>query len=81
MNVEWDKLFDKIYIINLESRKDRKKNMINVLKDLNIKNYEFVKATNRNEKTWKEALNELKIDGVSVNDFEKNEKYYMMVKS
>ena len=74
MKVEWDKLFDKIYIINLESRKDRKKNMINVLKDLNIKNYEFVKATNRNEKTWKEALNELKIDGVSVNDFEKNEK-------
>lgn len=74
MDLYWNKLFPKIYIINLESRKDRKKNMMKVLKDLNITNYEFIKATDRDEKNWKKALNEINIKGATGKDYEKDEK-------
>ena len=42
--------WDKIYIINLERREDRKEKMIEELKKENIKNYEFIKAIDGQDK-------------------------------
>jgi GR25 family glycosyltransferase involved in LPS biosynthesis len=42
-------VFDKIYIINLEHRKDRKDSVIKQLEKENITNYEFITAVNGND--------------------------------
>lgn len=45
---------DKVFVINLKSRKDRKKNIIKELKRIGINNYEIFKAIKPNEETIKE---------------------------
>lgn len=79
--MDWNRLFPKIYIINLEYRKDRKKHMKKLLKDLNITNYEFINATDRDEKNWINALieigviknkNEYKPELLFTNKYKKN---------
>lgn len=46
--------FDKIFIINLEHRIDRKEYIISLFEKYNITNYEFVKATKLNKEDIKE---------------------------
>jgi hypothetical protein len=47
-----DTYFDRIFIINLKSRTDRKEAMIKKLKQVNITNYEFVEAINGSEQPY-----------------------------
>jgi GR25 family glycosyltransferase involved in LPS biosynthesis len=47
-----DTYFDRIFIINLKSRTDRKEAMIKKLKQVNITNYEFVDAINGSEQPY-----------------------------
>lgn len=53
--------FDHVFVINLESSKDRKSSMKKSLKLMGIpsKKITFVKATDRTDKSWKKALQEI----------------------
>jgi GR25 family glycosyltransferase involved in LPS biosynthesis len=46
MNIDINKYFDRIFIINLKKRSDRKEKMIKRLSKAGISNYEFVEAIN-----------------------------------
>lgn len=60
---EFEKVsWDKIYIINLERRPDRKKEMMNKLEKLGLENYEFVNAVDGQKDKIKNSYEKLKID-------------------
>jgi hypothetical protein len=48
-NNDTNDIDDKIKIVNLERRPDRKENMIEKLKQQNITNYEFIRAVDGRE--------------------------------
>lgn len=51
----------KVYVINLEHRKDRKKYMMAKIQEMGIAKHKikFIKATDRSEQSWLEALYEI----------------------
>lgn len=51
---------DKVYIINLKRRSDRKKLIIKELTKVGIKNYEFIEAVDGNDADIKEKYRKLK---------------------
>lgn len=53
-------LWEKIFIINLARRTDRKESMINMLNKFNLTNYEFVEAVDGNDQDILQEFNELK---------------------
>ncbi len=53
---------DKIYIINLERRNDRKKKIIDELKKIGVKNYEFITAVDGNDVNVQNLYKRLKND-------------------
>ncbi len=55
--------WDKIYIINLERRLDRRKEMVNKLEKMGLTNYEFISAVDGQKHRIKNAYEKLKIDG------------------
>lgn len=61
---EFEKItWDKIYIINLERRQDRKNDMMNKLEKIGLKNYEFVNAVDGQKDKIKNAYEKLKNGG------------------
>lgn len=57
--------WNKIYIINLKRRTDRKLKMIEKLKIANLNNYEFIEGIDGNNTKIKEEFNELKKDNLT----------------
>lgn len=53
---------NKIYIINLEYRTDRKMKLENLLQKYNINNYEFIKAIDKNNEYVKQEYENLKLN-------------------
>lgn len=54
------KLFDNIYVINLESSIERHNHIVSEFKRMNIKNYEIFKATTPNSYQVKEISDKVK---------------------
>lgn len=56
-----NKFFDHVFVINLETSKDRKSAMKKSLKTMGIssKKITFIKATDRTDKSWRKSLKEI----------------------